>query len=1243
MKTLQPSLRSGFLLFLMTSLVSVLAVDSAHVKKLFKNPPREYSTGPLWVWNDLLTDDEIRTTMRDLANQKVKQVWVHPRPGLMTPYLSEQWFHLWQVALQEAGRLDMNVWIYDENSYPSGFAGGWVPELMPESRGQGLSFHESKQVPQWDADTVGVFRLANGDAENVSPRVKAGEVLGDGRFLSATIVRAANSPWTAGRCYVNLLTPGVTEKFLDVTLEAYRKNIGDQFGKRVPGVFTDEPNIRPAGGLPWCDDLPEQFQKRWGYNLLDNLASLSTPVGDWRKVRFQYFSTLNGLFIERWSKPYHDYCDQHDLEWTGHYWDHEWPRCGSVPDNMAMYAWHQRPAIDCLMNQYAENTHAQFGNVRMVKELSSVANQLGLPRTLCETYGAGGWDLRFEDMKRIGDWLSVLGVNTINQHLDYVTIRGARKRDHPQSFSYHEPWWDAYHVSAEYLARLSVALAQGAQTNHILVLEPTTTAWMYQGDEPKLQVLGDSFFNLLMSLEAAQIEYDLGCEDVIARHGSVAGNQFRVGQRSYDVVVLPPHTENLDSRIADLGEQLLNAGGKVVCLGETPSRLSGIESSRMAPAITQPGWISAKVETAVSVLGQWNHHDEFQIHRAPEDRGILFHQRRQLPDGQLLFLVNTSIEHPSSGEIVSNLKGVQQWDPYTGTTKPYSFHPTDAGVGASFKLPPSGSLLLFLSKKSSAPAPAAKEIVTRLEPTGQPVVQRLHPNVLTLDYVDITAGGETLTNSYFYPANQFAFQKNGMPRDPWDSAVQFKDELLSKKFPADSSFTASYKFTIASDIPKNLAIVIERPDLYTITCNGKPVAAEVTRRIVRSVEKPSPPPHLGDDIVEFKDWWLDKSFGKISIADLSRPGENVVTIKASPFTIYHELEPAYLLGDFTLKPVAHGFIVEPDQPLQVKSATTIVSRTHAINPEGTMWITGGIGFNKDVDDRAPFVVFDLGGPRDLGALQIWNYCESHVADLTSRGAKRIRLSGAGNATQPEFNQPLGEFTLKRGNPNGGISENVSINAHGLRFVRLEILSKQDGVTFPAAGQPKDNGFVGLAEVQFIGPDGRKLDGVKIQQVSSELPSHLRLAKFLIDGSGLLTGTSGGWDSQGHPFYSAGVAYLQKFEVTKREGRFAVALPQWLGSVAKVSVNGKLAGYIDAPPWECDVTEQIKRGANTIEVTVIGTLKNTLGPHHGNPKPGTAWPGMFHAGPNPGPPAGLNYSTVGYGLFAPFQLRQFVTR
>ena len=302
--------------------------------------------------------------------------------------------------------------------------------------------------------------------ENVTAKVKAGRSLARRALIwSPAQVRAGNSPWHGNRCYVNLLSPGVTEKFLEVTLEPYRKDIGEQFGKRVPGVFTDEPNIRPAGDFPWSEVLAEEFQKRWGYDLLDHLPSLSQPVGDWRKSPAQLFPgaarAIRRALGQALPRLLRDEQPAVDRPLLG-------PRMAQLrracPTTWRCMPGISGPPIDCLMNQYAEHTHAQFGNVRMVKELSSVANQLGRKRTLCEIYGAGGWDLRFEDMKRIGDWLEVLGVNTLNQHLSYVTIRGARKRDHPQSFSYHEPWWEAYHVSAEYFARLSAALLRASRS-----------------------------------------------------------------------------------------------------------------------------------------------------------------------------------------------------------------------------------------------------------------------------------------------------------------------------------------------------------------------------------------------------------------------------------------------------------------------------------------------------------------------------------------------------------------------------------------------------------------------------------------------------------------------------------------------------------------------------------------------------------------------------------------------------------
>jgi hypothetical protein len=1016
------------------------AVDSAAVKSQFSDPPRQYHSAPLWVWNDMLTDEQIVGTLRDLAGQQIKQAFVHPRPGLMTPYLSPEWFRLWKIALEEAERLDMNIWIYDENSYPSGFAGGFVPEAMPESRGKGLYLNEVKTVPGHDDSIVAVFQITGDAYENITEKIRKGQTFDDGRYLVASIRLAPTGGWFGGKYYVDLLKPGVTEKFIEVTMEKYRRHIGEHFGERVPGWFTDEPHLAPAGGLHWSDHLPELFEERWGYSLIDHLPQLARPVGDFKRVRHNYYCLLLEQFIDRWAKPCYEYCEKHNLEFTGHYWEHGWPGAGHGGDNMAMYAWHQRPAIDTLMNQYSEDTHAQFGNVRAVKELSSVANQFGRERTLCEAYGAGGWDLRFEDMKRIGDWLYVLGVNTLNEHLSYITIRGARKRDHPQSFSYHEPWWQAYHVMAEYFARLSLIMSQGRQINRILVIEPTTTSWMYQGDtipKGKLNQIGNQFQEMLLSLERAQVEYDIGCEDIIARQGSTDGPQFKVGQGTYDIVVLTPLTENLNQRTVELLIAYVRAGGAVLCCGQAPSYVDGQPSKQGAEVAKHSCFKQVKPADVPEMLLAASK-DGFAIERDNGDKGILFHHRRTLEDGEFLLLVNTSIDEPSAGLVKSAAWGVEQWDPATAEISMYPFEKAGNGIKARFELPPCGSLVLFLSKKSHAPV-TKPETTTRVVASQDELeISPIEDNVLTLDYVDITAGGETRKNIYFYKASQFAFAKNGMERNPWDSAVQFRNELISRTFGPDSGFEATYRFTIEQKVPERICIVIERPDLYTINCNGKTVKA------------------MEDT------WWLDKVFGKIDISDAARIGENAVTISASPFTIYHELEPAYVLGTFTLKETDSGFV-----------------------------ITGGSGLH-----RTPY---------------------------------------------------------------------------------------------------------GAA---------------------------LRL---------------GSWKKQGWPFYAAGVSYKHQFNVTSPAGRYLVELDKWYGSVAEVIVNGKSAGHIAYKPWQCDVTDLIKAGTNTVEVIVIGTLKNTLGPHHAGKGLGSAWPGMFQQGPETGPPAGRDYHTVDYGLFEPFVLKQIIDK
>ena len=309
---------------------------------------------------------------------------------------------------------------------------------------------------------------------------------------------------------------------------------------------------------------------------------------------------------------------------------------------------------------------------------------------------------------------------------------------------------------------------------------------MYQ-ETNQLGAIGDSFFNLLKTLEADQVEYDLGCEDVMANHGSVKGQKLIVGQRIYSVVVLPSALENLNGPTAKLLKQYVEAGG-IVCrvqAGESvavPTYVDGKLSDELKPLENRPTWKTVTQDQISEVSRKTITINHFAIHRAEADAGILFHHRRQVKDGELVFLVNTSDRACSVGTLESGMKGVEQWDLHTGESKPYAFERTIGGVKAAFTLQPCESSLLFLSKKAIPSKLNNEEKPVSVAASGPVTVTRTHANVLTLDYVDITAGEETLENQYFYQANQFVFRKNGLDRNPWDSAVQYKDELITRTF-----------------------------------------------------------------------------------------------------------------------------------------------------------------------------------------------------------------------------------------------------------------------------------------------------------------------------------------------------------------------------------------------------------------------------------------------------------------------------
>ena len=455
----------------------------------------------------------------------------------------------------------------------------------------------------------------------------------------------------------------------------------------------------------------------------------------------------------------------------------------------------------------------------------------------------------------------------------------------------------------DYIGRLSLATTAGRQDNRILVLEPTPTAWMYYApgaDTDKIKTIGKTFQGFVNDLEAAQFEYDLGSEAILRGRARVDGPALVVGTQRYEAVVLPPGIENLDASTFDLLNKFVDKGGKVLDWGGAPRFIDGRPDSRpSALAVAHTGrWVTMGIKDWEAKFAQACPPAlEFKIqgHAANEGPHLLFHHRRTLQDGELVFLANSDSAVDVSGEFAAAGGSVQRWDAQSGAVETYPADAADGKLRVKFDLPPGGSLLLALRPESGAApvAPAAAQAAPQPVPgVGPTRIVRAADNVLTLDYCDLTINGTTEKDIYFYDAQLKTFRANGLDRNPWDSAVQYKTNILDKDhFSQDSGFEATFRFRIAEPLPKApLSVVVERPPLFEVFINGKKAA-----------------PRDGA-------WWLDKAFGVFPI-DNAVAGENAVMIKSEPFTIHSELEPVFLLGDFAVRGEAMGFSAASARPL----------------------------------------------------------------------------------------------------------------------------------------------------------------------------------------------------------------------------------------------------------------------------------------------------------------------------------------
>lgn len=95
-------------------------------KELFSNPTSEYRCTPFWAWNCELDNDELCRQIDVFKQMGFGGFHMHVRTGLVTPYLTDEYMDSIKACVNKAKNEEMLAWLYDEDRWPSGAAGGLV-------------------------------------------------------------------------------------------------------------------------------------------------------------------------------------------------------------------------------------------------------------------------------------------------------------------------------------------------------------------------------------------------------------------------------------------------------------------------------------------------------------------------------------------------------------------------------------------------------------------------------------------------------------------------------------------------------------------------------------------------------------------------------------------------------------------------------------------------------------------------------------------------------------------------------------------------------------------------------------------------------------------------------------------------------------------------------------------------------------------------------------------------------------
>ena len=111
--------------------------------------------------------------------------------------------------------------------------------------------------------------------------------------------------YTIKQHYIDVFNRETIAHFINFIHEEYYKRFGDRFGTSLKGFFTDEPQFSPK---PWSFVFEGEFQKAFGYSLIESLPALFFEIEGYEKVRYDFNSMVSRLMCENFYKQIYDWC-----------------------------------------------------------------------------------------------------------------------------------------------------------------------------------------------------------------------------------------------------------------------------------------------------------------------------------------------------------------------------------------------------------------------------------------------------------------------------------------------------------------------------------------------------------------------------------------------------------------------------------------------------------------------------------------------------------------------------------------------------------------------------------------------------------------------------------------------------------------------------------------------------------------------------------------------------------------------